>query len=247
MFIDSRIGSKDLAPQLKQMGVPVELTTLEFGDIAFVSKDGKSIGIELKKLPDLVQSLRDGRLSGHQLPGLMKSFDCSFLLIEGQYSTDAMGQMCTRVRLGWKQMPGQVRTSEIEKRVLTLELNGGLRTRYTNTRADTLHWLVNLYRWFTDKGAEQHTSHLHQHDVPQLITVSDFRAAVMKWPGIGRKASLAVEKAFINPLTGEPSLLRACQASVEDWAGITTKDDKGKTKKLGIRAAERILQFVRGT
>ena len=37
------------------------------------------------KLPDLVSSLRTGRLSGHQLPGLVSSFDFSYLLVEGTW------------------------------------------------------------------------------------------------------------------------------------------------------------------
>ena len=78
IWVDSRIGSKDLAAPLTRLGLPAELTTLPFGDIAFEGQGDDrgplTVGIEFKVLTDLVQSLRSGRLVGHQVPGLRQTW-----------------------------------------------------------------------------------------------------------------------------------------------------------------------------
>ena len=246
VLVDDRIGSADLAAPLRLTGMPTTKVRLDFGDVAFAGKGPHEttldIGIELKTLGDLVGSLRSGRLAGHQLPGLLKTYDYVWLLVEGLWRADTNGEIVqahSRKR-GWSRLHGSMTARELEKQVLTLELCGGLHVRYTNHRRDTVRFISTLYRWWTDTALDRHTSHLALHEPPTLVPLSNFRQAVCRWPGLGRKTSLAVETYFSG------SLKRAVCAGVEEWAAITTLDEKGRARRLGLKEAQRIVNFCNG-
>ena len=91
ILVDTRAGSNELIEPLLKAGLPVEEATLEFGDLAFLGRGegGKklTIGIEHKKMGDLVQSMTGGRLAGHQLPGMLGMYDRCWLIAEGDWLT----------------------------------------------------------------------------------------------------------------------------------------------------------------
>jgi len=247
ILVDRRVGSKDLVAPLREFGMDVELVELEFADVAFTGRGAKGapvdIGIELKRLNDLVSSLRTGRLAGHQLPGLRTQYEHAWLVVEGYWKTDSRGNVVTYQgkSRGWVPLPGKMTASELEKQVLTLELCGGLHARYTNSRADTIRFVATLYRWWTDQALDHHTSHLAVHDQPTLFPISDERAAFCKFPGISIKWSKAVAEHF------KDSLYEATHAPVEEWAEIRVTDETtGKSRRLGQATAERIVKFCRG-
>src|ERR1035437_1169131 len=68
ILIDKRIGSADLLAPLQAAGFDAQLVELAFGDLAFEGKGPNgttlNVGVELKRLGDLVSSLRTGRLAG---------------------------------------------------------------------------------------------------------------------------------------------------------------------------------------
>jgi ERCC4-type nuclease len=65
------------------------------------------------------------------------------------------------------------------------------------------------------------------------VPISDFRQIVNGIPGVGFKASLAAERKF-------KTVRRAMRASIQEWAELTTLDDKGKPRRLGEKLAVRI-------
>jgi len=241
ILVDRRVGSKELLTPLQASGYDAEITELEYADIAFVGRgpNGSSldIGVELKNLNDLVQSLRSGRLAGHQLPGLRATYEHAWLVVEGQWRTNDAGMVITYQgkQRGWVPLHGKMTASELEKQVLTLELCGGLHVRYTNSRRDSVRFMGTLYRWFTDVAADQHTSHLALHQQPTLVPISDFRQTVCRFPGVGLKASLAVEVTF------ESSLRDAVNADMHAWANIVVGE-----RRLGEKTAQRIVNFCEG-
>lgn len=247
LWIDRRVGSKDLLKPILATGLDAEITELTFADVAFAGQgtNGVSVdvGIELKNLNDLVGSLRSGRLAGHQLPGLRAAYEFSWLVVEGLWRTNDAGVVVTYQgkSRGWVPLHGKMRASELEKQVLTLELCGGLHVRYTNSRADTVRFVHNLYRWFTDQRMDQHTSHLAVHQQPTLVPISATRQALCQWPGLGIKSSKAVADHFGN------SLRLAASAPLSEWAGIAVVDEAtGKSRRLGEKVAERIVRFCEG-
>ncbi len=248
LLIDKRAGSKELvAPLAKLLGADkVEETSLDFGDVAFSGRGLKDatldIGIEFKTIGDIAQCCRDGRFAGHQLPGMRKTYDHSWLMVEGTWRHDDAGYITTYQgpRRGWKALPGKMRASEFEKHILTFELCGGVHVRYTNNRADSLRAIVDLYRWWTDRSLDSHTSHLAIHTPAAIGATSDFRKAVMAWPGIGLKTSKAVERQF-QGREGLGSIDVASSAGVNEWAELLTDG-----RRFGRPAAERLVKFLRG-
>lgn len=246
LYVDERIGSKELVKPLTAVGLPAEITHLDFGDVAFLGRgeSGASvdIGIELKTLGDCISSLRSGRLAGHQLPGLVKAYEHVWLVVEGYWRHDEQGRIITfqGKNRGWRVAPGSMQAGELEKQLLTLEMTGGLHVRYTNSRRDTVRFLCNLYRWWTDNDLSGHRSHLRVHHTPTLIPISSERRTLTTLPGLGIKAAGVAEKHFMG-LDGKCDLVRAFQAPVDEWAELKVGD-----KRLGTKIASKIYRFVRG-
>jgi ERCC4-type nuclease len=239
LLIDSRIGSADLAEPLAAMGLPVELTQLEFADVCFAGRGDNDtpvmVGIELKKLGDLVSSLRTGRLSGHQLPGLVgpdSIYEYAWLLVEGTYRPGTHGIIEVPSRFGsWRPLQGKMPLSELEKRVLTLELLGGLHVRFTAGRPATLHFLANLYHWFTDQSMDRHSSHIAAiHKPSTILRISDLRKTFATLPGVGVRTSLFVEQRFGN-------IESAFLATQEEWEEI---------EGIGPKTANAIMRYIHG-
>ena len=252
ILVDEKGGSagrqaiiKDLLNPLLAMGLPAQLVNLASADIAFTSKDGLDIGIELKRLDggstDLIQSLRSGRLSGHQIPkmlGPQGAYDYAFLVIEGQWQHDDDGQVAVYQgkKRGWVKARGRMSASELEKKLLTLEIKyDRLYIKNLNSRRDTLRFICNCYRWWSDKSLAGHKSHLQVHETETIQPISDYRALYMRLPHVGYTLSLAVE----NHFKGGPR--QAWNASVAEWAEITTGE-----KRLGVKHATQIVAFCRG-
>ena len=243
IWVDSRVGSKDLLEPLRKRGLEADITELKAGDLAFEGKGANGtpmeIGIELKRLDsgDLLQSLRSGRLAGEQLPKLLGpegAYGHAWLVVEGAWRADSSGHVVVyqEPKRGWKPLRGRLTASELQKSLLTLEVCGGLHVRFTSSRADTLQFIDFLYKWWTDKAIDKHTSHLAVHDVATFMPASDFRRTVMQWPHIGLKLSAEVERHFHG------SLVEAVNASAQEWAEID---------RVGRKVAEDIKRFLNGT
>ncbi len=234
ILVDVKTGKRDkpesFIDPLKRLGLPAQKANLDFGDFAFVGRGiggvDVSVGIELKKFRDLVSSLRSGRLQGHQLIGLQQAFDYRWLIIEGTWKQGRHGELVQ----GKTKVHGGMSGAELEKRLTTLEVQGGIKIRHTATRSDTLRVICNLYRWWTDRNLDTHDSHIVIYHPTPLIPISQFRQTVSTLPGIGIKLSAVVEKRF-------GTLNQMFRATVEQWEDI---------EGIGRPTAERIVQTIRG-
>ena len=249
MLVDRRAGSKDFVLPLQDAGVPVDATTLTFGDFAFTGRGERGadvwIGIEHKRFTEFLDAMKDGRLQGHQLPGLCQEFDRAYLVIEGEWAQDGFGRVVGPNQHNghwsvYKQSPPAL---DVEQRVLTLELRGGLTIRQTQDRAASVRFLTALYRWWTSQDLDQHRSHIAVHapdrDPGLLAPVSDFRRALtMLLPGIGLLGSRSIEAHF----TG--SLRRLLAAGEAEWAAIEIESARGSRRKLGRARAKRIVEVL---
>ena len=233
MLVDDREGSKQLHPLLLRMGLPAELTRLEFGDIAFegCGEKGKplQIGIEYKELGEAVSSMQSGRLAGHQAPGMLQTYDYRYLLIHGVFLHDKQGRMLRRTgRREFRPLQPEMSISEFNKRVHNLYTQFGLVT--TVLERDVVQWIVDTYHYWTDQNLDEHKSHLVVYDPPTLIPISDERALLMKLPGVGVKTSALVQARF-------GTILATVKASKEDWQSI---------EGIGPVTAARVYNFIRG-
>jgi ERCC4-type nuclease len=157
-----------IAELVAQLGVEVSVQRLEYGDCCFTGNGEQGeclVGCERKKLSDLVNSMKDRRLSGHQLRGMWQSYDYCLLFAEGVWRPGAGGEIEELRGRDWRPFYShQAGKAAISYRQLlsyltTLELRGGLVVRRTSNERETAAQYVSLYHWFTDKDWHQHNSH----------------------------------------------------------------------------------------
>jgi hypothetical protein len=220
LLIDDRAGSEELAGPLRKMGLPVDLTRLTYGDLAFVGRGEKgvdvTVGIEFKLIGELVQALRTERLQGYQMTGMRETYDYSYLLIEGPWLYDTSGKLLRRSKSQTLQpMGGNMTLSELLKRVFVLHLAGGLNPWCTVTRKDTLSSIRDLYRTWTDKALDEHKSHLaiYTPPVPAFIPVTPATTCAHGIEGIGWVKAHQIAKHF-------GTVANMVTADVRDWMKV---------------------------
>lgn len=253
LLIDAATGSSELADPLRRAGLPVDVTHLDYGDCAFSGRGEHGaplwIGIELKKIGELVDSLQSKRFQGHQLLGLCREFDRRYLLVEGDYHHDTKGRAVVFRGIGKpKPLPGVSSAVALELEILNIQTRGGVWIRHTTSRRDTLRVVESIYRYWTDKALDDHKSHLAVYapdfDQGLLVPISDFRKVVaMVLPGCGLQVSKAVaERCMVN---GRASLRKMLSLTIQDWAAIesVSKGKAGEVKKrrLGMSRATQIM------
>lgn len=159
ILISSAEGSKDLYADIsKRPGHPeVELVTygeMPFSDfmIPFNGPKGEPlvIGVEFKKLGDLLGCIQSGRFSGVQAPGLSDTFDLTILLIEGTWRMNHQtGILETlKYKLGWKSVstgPRKWMYRELNRWLLIMEIVGGISIWHTPDRDETVQTLIDLH------------------------------------------------------------------------------------------------------
>lgn len=209
LLVDPRAGSGEMQGYLKDhLHLPAEHSPLAFADFAFLGhgEDDSpvSIGIERKALPDFVTSMYDGRLPGHQLPGLLSNYQEVWIVVEGLWSaspktghvTVPKGKKWVDFEVGQKA----VMARELESMLLTLEMKGGCRVRLTRGKRETCLFLAALYHWWVDVGEGQHRSHLRFRTVTAdqalLHTPSVCRKIAAQLPGVGWTRSGAIAQSF---------------------------------------------------
>jgi len=241
LLVANESGSKEIIEPLQKMGLPVEGVThsvLPFGDVAFMGRGEKGaplyIGIELKKVGELVQSLRSKRLQGHQLLGLTKDFDRRYLLIEGDYHHDDLGRATVFRGTGKpKPLPGAPNAVALEEEVINIQTRGGCWVRHTTTRRDTLRFILACFRYWTDRNLDEHRSHLAIYapdlDKGLLSPRSLKRQLAAQLPGIGFLKSQAVDKHF-------RSIVHMVLATPDDWM---------KIDGIGRKTAEEVVKALK--
>lgn len=197
IYVDRRTGSVDLYAPLTQCRVPVEITTLAYGDAAWIGHGPGGpilIGVERKRITDLLQSMQTGRLSGHQLPGLCESYAYRWLLVEGLYREGADG--CIEIPRGSTWEPVRLLYTALEHYLTTLQLRGGVYLQRTYTIRESAGWLAALWAWWTKKEWAEHRSHLALHHAADTAlfdrpTLTHRMAAEL--PGIDETAARVAE------------------------------------------------------
>lgn len=248
IFLDDRVGSGELKRLFVPYGIQVESTRLEFGDCCFLGhceRGESTIGVERKRLKDLISSMRDRRLSGHQLGGLLELYEHVFLIVEGMYKQGENGEVVEyrgngRVG-GWKPVyvgSQPILYREIDNYLTTLELKAGVHVKRTARDTETVHAIVDLYRWFNDKTWDKHVAHdqIYAPFNPNNGKRAVFRQRKIRLvekmaaqlPGVDRKAREVAEKF--------KTVENMVQAGEREWM---------KIKGIGKIMARRLCQAMR--
>lgn len=244
LFVDYRDGSKELKEPLRRLGLPVTPASdhddLPAGDLAFLGRgekgEGVWIGVEHKRLSDLMQSLRSNRMNEQALK-MQKEFRFRYLMIEGDLHVDDQGRFLRRSKRGrFTPMPG-LNAAELFKRVFVLHIAFGLVPIWTANQRISLKQIQFLYRVWTDTDMDKHKSHLAIYEPPSIVEPTPFVRTVKTYPECGLKFAKAAQSQF-------RTIRRATNATAEEWAAIEATDDKGKTRRFGALNAAKIITHV---
>lgn len=239
VVVDNREGSMDLLPHLRSAGLEAEPGRLEFGDLFFTGSGPRGVvrvGVEVKKLRDLLNSMRSGRLMGHQLPGMSQHYDFVFLLVEGVWREGDQGMLEEPVRGGWREV--RLGTSgflwrEVEGFLNTAELVCGVRVRRSQRIQETAAVVKALHHWF-GKEWREHGSHRVIYSPPpdqvMLYNPSVVRRVAKELPGVGWDRSGAIESRY-------KSVVDLCCASWKELAQIPG---------IGEVTAKRVVRALNG-
>lgn len=220
IYIDDRVGSKELV-DLVEDAIPV---SLEYGDICFTGNgpDGQvEIGIERKKIGDLINSISSGRLSGHQIPGLLDTYYRTYIIAEGICRENpTTGELEVLRATKWTHLDRGRRKfayRDVWAYLTTIETMTGIVVRHTANTMETVRHIEWLYRWWSKKW-EAHHGHLQLHKPPQTILLrvekpSLIRRVASELTGIGWMRSREVEKTF-------GTLRKMFEAKESEWRGI---------------------------
>jgi ERCC4-type nuclease len=232
ILIDSRVGSSELRPLFRCDTI---LMQLDFGDAAFTGSGPNgplSIGIERKRVSDLLQSITTGRLSGSQIPGMREYYDVAYLIVEGVIKGDKYDDTLLISRDGGRSFKDAARGKQhwtmeaVEHYLSTLENMAGIRCRIVRDARSTVQMITYLHHWWS-KPYARHSSHLtiHKgmdfrvHDEKVRVSGSIYKPSLCRriaaeLPGVGITRSLDVEKHFNR------SVGAMWEAAQEDWKSI---------------------------
>ena len=236
LLIDDRVGSVELAPKIT--GIPCELCRLPYGDFAFFGSGPKgpaSIGVERKRVLDLLSSISSGRFSGHQLIGLLDCYDFVYVVVEGNWRPHAKtGMLQIPRREGWSPAELGGRTymaREFFNFINTLQIVCGVHVVFTHTLLETVQWLQASYKWWS-KEWPSHKSHLQFQATEKFSLVKPTLTArvAAQFPGVGPKHARKIGERFSSPA----EFLSA------------TMEDLTKIKGIGTVLAGRILKAMNG-
>lgn len=222
------------------------------GDVAFMGlgPNGPArVGIEFKKLDDLIQCIVSKRLVTHQLPLMMKDYDYRYLLIDATVrpSRDSSIEVFSMFKTKGKRERelgafepcfSSISYSMMQKYLMTIENIGDVGVRFSSGRADTIGYITASYHWW-QKPWEKHHAHLavpsFEDSHPRRIEVMFRRPSVLHrvascLPGIGRTRGLAVAARF-------RSVSAMVAASEKDWL---------KIEGIGAKTARAIHRALRG-
>lgn len=165
LIIDSR---EDLSPfDFRPFDIDITVAELSSADYSFLGygpPDDQSIliGVERKKIRDLVNSMRDRRLSGFQAPNMAETYDRCYLIVEGIWGVDRTGALEELSGREWRPVAGSKRQPvlwrEVDSFLSSLEEFFGLRVFYSRNKFQTVAWLVSRYKYW-QKPYSKHRTH----------------------------------------------------------------------------------------
>jgi ERCC4-type nuclease len=244
LFIDDRKGSKELQPKISKH-IPTTLTRLEYGDAYFFGKGPKDtivpVGMERKTITDLIQSISTGRLSGHQLLGLLQTYQHVYLLVEGLWRTDYKtgllmgykGKKWQPLSLGKQRFTGK----SINNYLNRLAVAYGIHVITTSSLAQSGNWLSNIYDWWNKEFEKHHiefgfyTPPLSREDSRQYVTFESppfLQRVIKEFAGVGWKKSGDLAKRF---------------NSLFEFVFVT-EEDLMKTKGIGKKLSANIIKEI---
>lgn len=259
ILVDSRIGSAEyLEPLRAALNGEAKSAFLNSGDFAWEGnyRDGETVivGLELKKLSDMLASMRSGRYA-EQVEKMREEYQICYLLVVGSYAPNDDGVLCVPARGGWAPLSLSTREqrsektrgrnyfsySELDKFLASVECLENTIVRKACNKHDALHQIINLHNWWQKPWDSHGSTKAVKYQSNQIFTkASTCRLIAAQLPGVGWDMAGKVERWF------EGNVLRMIDATEDDWAEISWTTEKGKKNSIGPKRAAAIYQALRG-
>lgn len=176
------------------------------GDFCFAGEGPKGpalIGIERKRIKDMLSSLRTGRLVGEQIPKLLSHYDYSFLVLEGTFRTnwrsgfieDRYGRDYSPVYIGNSDFLGL----EVDSAITSILAATPIRYIRTRNEHETAEWIISLNHAFSKPWDKQIAKITAIHQPEQYATVgkaSTVRRVCHALSGLGWERSGTLEQNY---------------------------------------------------
>lgn len=243
ILVDVARGSAELKPYVRALGLRCETTSLQYGDICFEGHgpDGMmGIGIERKRLHDMLACIDDARYTGHQRIGMRHLYRVSILLIEGLWRPhDQTGVLMEGFinkdgKLAWAECryrSSRVAYSKLRRYLFSVGL-GGVHVCYTRDIEHTAYDIHEWYHYF-QKDWWKHTSLLEMQKL-HLPSLLHKPPLVRRWAAdledVGIVKSEAAQRLFKKPIT-------LATAEESDWLQIPG---------VGVKTAQSIVREIWG-
>lgn len=247
MIVDRR--EQDIIPYLRRHDLPLQVTELDYGDAHWCGNgpDGPMTvmyAVERKKIRDLVNGMRDRRLSGHQLLGMRRLYDRLALVVEGPWRAGESGEVEV-LNGGWHPLTvgkSLVLYRSVAAYLLSLEWRGGVTVWRTTNIVETAALYDVAYRWTTEKLWEDHHSH-DQLYAPVTVEVGRPYEPTMvermaaQLPGVDRRARL-VAQYFQTPVA-------MATAGMAEWLKVKPRNDGERGLGIGKGIAAEVVKALR--
>lgn len=225
LLFDPR-GHHRVRELVEGLGIEVLITTLESGDINFLDSQGRTVGIELKTVDDLLSSIRSSRLF-QQATQLALTCDIALVLPFGFLTCTRDG--CCRTRTGPKPHPPWPTYVQLMNAILSLWEHGITVLPFVPNEWMAAKVLVSVRSWFLK---ESHQSMLKR-QVP--FTMGDQRdvQSIHILSGI-RGISVALSKRLLEKFENPLGVFEASEKELRVIRGV------------GTQTAARIYRAARG-
>lgn len=237
ILIDDRTGSAELEPHISP---PKALCHLPFADVCWSGHGPQgpvSVGVERKRIDDLLQSMTSGRLSGHQVIGLRENYDYIYLLVEGMWRPDQHTGILQKFRGSgrWSSISHGSRrfmARDVYNFLNTMSVICGLHVVTTANIQESGRWIDSSFAWWS-KPWKRHTSHqqFHVSNLPASINrPNPTTRLALQLDGVGPDKAKALGFAFRTPLD----------------LSLASEDQLRRVPGIGPKLATSIIQQLRG-
>jgi ERCC4-type nuclease len=151
LLLDRRVGSIELHTLLT---TPHSVCELDYGDAVVLGSGAMGdigIGIERKRIRDLISSMESGRLVAHQIPGMLEEFERAYVVVEGLWKPDRNRNLCLYGKGGFKPLRyGKRRygSKDIHSFLLSIQEMFGVRVIITGSATHTAAWIDDIHYWY---------------------------------------------------------------------------------------------------
>lgn len=239
VLVDDRTGSGEVAPILRGLHVPVRVERMDSADFAFEGQGPRGkcmVGIERKKVRELIQSIESGRFEGDQLPKMVKAYEHCWLVVEGIWRPNPQsGVLEEGSSNGWHDtLFGRKGFAfcQLDNFLTSMQARVHLMVKYTATVTDTAWVVKDMWQWYR-KPWGQHRSGLVIYNPPPPAALFLKPNLVRRWAnnldGIGWEKSAAVAARFATPID-------MVVAPEREWVTIP-----GIGRGLALKAVRQIL------